>query len=115
METELVINLRINQLIEKLGFNKTSFAAKIGVSQPVITHITSGRNNPGLEVIQKILLNCPETNPEWLIMGKGEMILNNKLKEEQLKSLKSDINTSIIVLKKEISRLEAKFEKMNEI
>ncbi len=112
---EIDINLRINQLIEKLGYNKSAFATKIGVSQPVITHITSGRNNPGLEVIQKILINCPETNPQWLILGTGEMLLNNKLKEEQIKALKSDINATILILKKEISKLESKFEKMNEM
>ncbi|TAG54812.1 MAG: XRE family transcriptional regulator [Cytophagales bacterium] len=107
---DIDINLRINQLIVKLGFNKSTFAVKIGVSQPVITHITSGRNNPGLEVIQKILLNCPETNPEWLILGKGEMILNNKLKEQILKDLKSDIYNSILILKKELKLLDEKFE-----
>lgn len=107
---ELDINLRINQLIEKLGFNKSTFAAKIGVSQPIITHITNGRNNPGLEVIQKILLNCPEINPDWLILGRGEMLLNNKLKEQLLKDLKSEISASIIILKKEINYLNEKFE-----
>lgn len=107
---DIDINQRINQLIVKLGFNKSTFAVKIGVSQPVITHITSGRNNPGLEVIQKILLNCPETNPEWLILGKGEMILNNKLKEQILKDLKSDIYNSILILKKELKLLDEKFE-----
>lgn len=109
------INQRINQLITKLGFNKSTFAVQIGVSQPVITHITSGRNNPGLEVIQKILLNCPETNPEWLILGKGEMILNNKLKEQILKDLKSDIYNSILILKKELKLLDEKFEMLKQL
>ncbi|MFN0047789.1 MAG: helix-turn-helix domain-containing protein [Cytophagales bacterium] len=104
------INLRVNQLIEKLGYNKSSFAAKIGVSQPIITHITTGRNNPGLEVIQKILTNCPEINPEWLLLERGEMILNNQLKQKIITSLLSDINDSIIKAENELSTLKDKAE-----
>jgi len=109
------INLRINQLIDKLGYNKSSFAAKIGVSQPIITHITTGRNNPGLEVIQKILTNCPEINPEWLLLEKGEMILNNKLKQTIITSLLSDINGSIIKVEREVLTLKDKAEMLKKM
>lgn len=109
------INLRINQLIEKLGYNKSSFAAKIGVSQPIITHITNGRNNPGLEVIQKILLNCPEINPEWLILGNGEMILDNKIQKQIIINLLSDINASIIKSEHELEILKEKADLLKKI
>lgn len=102
------INLRINQIVDKLGFNKSSFAAKIGVSQPIITHITNGRNNPGLEVIQKILINCPEINPDWLILGNGEMILDNKIQKQIIINLLSDTNTSILKLENEFEILKDK-------
>ncbi len=109
------INLRINQLIDKLGYNKSSFAAKIGVSQPIITHITTGRNNPGLEVIQKILTNCPEVNPEWLILDRGEMILNNQLKKKLITDLLSDINISIVKAENEVSILKDKAEMLRKM
>lgn len=109
------INLRINQLIEKLGYNKSSFAAKIGVSQPIITHITNGRNNPGLEVIQKILLSCPEINPEWLILGNGDMILDNKIQKQIIINLLSDINTSIVKSEHELEILKEKAELLKKI
>ena len=110
------INARINLLIEKLGFNKSSFALKIGVSQPIITHITTGRNNPGLEVIQKILTNCPEVNADWLILGEGEMLLNNKLNKLMINSLLSDIKISISEVENQLNVLKEKvelLEKMN--
>ena len=109
------INLRINKLIEELGYNKSSFAAKVGVSQPIITHITNGRNNPGLEVIQKILSNIPEINPDWLIMGRGEMLLNNYLKQKMISDINSDVNNSLIKLEEEVKFLRNKVEILNSL
>lgn len=83
------ISQRINELISALGHNKSSFAQAIGVSQPIVTHITNGRNNPGLEVIQKILTKYPEVSAEWLVMGRGEMMLNNKLNKKIINDLYS--------------------------
>lgn len=104
------INLRINQLIEKLGYNKSSFATKITVSQPIITHITNGRNNPGLEVLQKILIYCPEVNPEWLILGTGEMILDNKIQKQISINLITDLIKSIQIVEIELESLKEKTE-----
>lgn len=104
------INQRIASLIDKLGYNKSTFAQKIGVSQPIITHITTGRNNPGLEVIQKILSNCQDVNPDWLLLGRGDMILNNRLNKDIINTLLSDTNDNLIKLKNEVIDLEEKLE-----
>ncbi len=64
---------RINSLIDNLGHNKKTFAQSIQVSQPVVTHLCNGRNNPSLEILQKIVLNYPNINSEWLINGNGNL------------------------------------------
>ena len=33
----------------------------------------AGRNNPSLEVMKRIMERYPTLNPEWLILGVGEM------------------------------------------
>jgi transcriptional regulator with XRE-family HTH domain len=104
------INSRIALLIEKLGDNKSSFATKVGVSQPIITHITNGRNNPGLEVIQKILTTCPEVNPEWLILGSGEMFVNNLLQKKILNNLLAEIRENLVDLEAKAVDLKSKIE-----
>ncbi|MBN2667780.1 MAG: helix-turn-helix transcriptional regulator [Bacteroidales bacterium] len=48
------------------------FAQKIGIGASSLHHIINGRNNPSLDVIQKILNSFPEINAEWLILGKGK-------------------------------------------
>lgn len=71
---------RLNYLIDYLGMNKKTFAESINVSQPLITHLCAGRNNPSLEIIQKILIYHSEINPNWLILGDGPVtIVKNKI------------------------------------
>jgi transcriptional regulator with XRE-family HTH domain len=68
---------------EKLTYSK--FADIIGVQRSGISHILSGRNNPSLEVIQKILEAFTFINTDWLLFGKGEMvkeIIQGKLFQE---------------------------------
>lgn len=67
------LNKRIIELMVKLEYSKSAFAAELDVSLPLITHITSGRNKPGLELIQKLLSRFEQVSPDWLLLGKGSM------------------------------------------
>ena len=64
---------RIKQLIEHENVSSAQFAIEIGIGASSLHHIVSGRNNPSLDVIQKILARFPEINAEWLINGNGNM------------------------------------------
>jgi transcriptional regulator with XRE-family HTH domain len=59
--------------------NKTSsqFAEEIGVQPSSISHIISGRNNPSLDFIIKMLGKYSNINPDWLLFGNGEMYRDN--------------------------------------
>jgi transcriptional regulator with XRE-family HTH domain len=64
---------RLLKFLNKEQLSHARFAEIIGVQPSSISHILSGRNNPGFEFIQKILTNYPQLNAEWLILGKGNM------------------------------------------
>ena len=64
---------RIRLIIKSKNITAASFADRIGVQRSAISHVLSGRNNPSLDFIQRILKAFPEINAEWLIGGKGEM------------------------------------------
>lgn len=64
---------RISKFLKVENINSSKFADEIGVQRSCISHILSGRNNPSLDLIQKILLRFDYINAEWLITGKGEM------------------------------------------
>ena len=70
-----MINKRINKIIKENGINVNKFSQKIGVNRSTMSHILSGRNNPSIDLINKILDNFNEINPTWLLRGSGSMYL----------------------------------------
>lgn len=67
------LNKRVLSIMDAKFMSKSSFASILDVSLPVLTHIGSGRNKPGLELITKILTHFPDISPDWLLLGKGSM------------------------------------------
>ncbi len=67
---------RIIQLLNSEGLSASKFADIIGVQRSSMSHILSGRNNPSLDFIQKIMRSFPNINGDWLISGSGEMTKN---------------------------------------
>lgn len=68
------LNKRVYEVMERFCGSKSIFATELGVGLPVITHISSGRNKPGVDILQKILHTYPSVDATWLMIGKGEMI-----------------------------------------
>ena len=73
------------RLIEFLrSENKSSaqFAEEIGVQPSGISHILSGRNNPSLDFVIKMLEKYRFLSSDWLLFGKGDMY-----KEREMQNL----------------------------
>lgn len=68
---------RIHLLIKSKNFTAAQFADEIGVQKSGVSHILSGRNNPSLDFIQKILTRFPDISTDWLLFGKGPMMIND--------------------------------------
>ena len=64
---------RLQKIITSEGLTPTQFAEMIGMQRSSISHILSGRNNPSFDMLQNILTKFTKINPNWLIMGKGDM------------------------------------------
>ncbi|MCF8714465.1 helix-turn-helix transcriptional regulator [Joostella atrarenae] len=62
---------RLEKVLEFYDLSASSFADKIGVQRSSISHILSGRNNPSLDFVMKILQNFPDVELYWLLNGKG--------------------------------------------
>ena len=67
------INIRLRLILDKEGLTSSQFANIVGYRPSSISHILSGRNKPGFDFIQEILKKFNKINPEWLILGNGEM------------------------------------------
>ncbi len=69
---------RLQTLLASEKMPSSKFAELIGVNRSSISHLLSGRNNPSLDVLQKVLLSFPHINPDWLLLGQGNMYRNKK-------------------------------------
>ena len=63
-----IIN-RVKKIISANGLTSSSFADKIGVPRSSISHLLSGRNNPSLDLIIKILQSFDGISANYLLSG----------------------------------------------
>lgn len=82
------MNERIRQLIEYYGLSIRAFEQKICVSESLIYRGLSRNSDFSASVLVKILNICPEISPDWLLLGKGEMLRANV--HENTSSLPAD-------------------------
>ncbi len=47
------------------------------VQRSNISHVLNGRNKPGANFIERLLLNFPDIDARWLMTGVGAMIVNH--------------------------------------
>ena len=83
LDTSIFVD-RIETIIKYYGLSPSSFADKIGVNRATITHITSGRNKPSLDVILKIIKSFKEVRYDWLLDGKGTFPATNTKQQQTL-------------------------------
>lgn len=75
---------RIIQIMEREGLTPSKFAEVIGIQRSAMSHILSGRNNPSLDVLIKVLEKFTYVDSDWLLFGKGEMVREHLLTEPDL-------------------------------
>ena len=68
---------RVRQLIEYYGLNPYSMSVKISVSEGTIRKFLAGKIGMKVETLTKILVIFDEISPDWLLLGKGEMLREN--------------------------------------
>ena len=101
------INKRVMHLLDVYNYTKSQFALELGVSLSILTHISTGRNKPGLDMIQRILTHFKDLNPDWLLHGTGD------LKREKQKNI--DISSELEQLKLVSSELSSLQESIHQV
>ncbi len=64
---------RILEFLRKENITSSHLAGEIGVQPSAISHILSGRNNPSLDFVIRMLEKYPFLSTDWLLFGKGPM------------------------------------------
>ncbi len=64
---------RLQKLIETEEMTAKQFSEEVGIQPGTVSNILKGRNNPSLEVMQKVLQRFRSLSSDWLILGIGSM------------------------------------------
>jgi transcriptional regulator with XRE-family HTH domain len=80
---------RLLEFLKSENKSSAQLAEEIGVQASGISHILSGRNNPSLDFILKMLEKYQFLSTDWLLFGKGSMY-----KEIKMQSLFDEANLS---------------------
>lgn len=67
-----MIAKRIISLMGDKNLSSKQFAEELNISPSIVTHITSGRNNPSLDIVLKIKNKYPEVDLDWLLLGASD-------------------------------------------
>lgn len=63
---------------EKIVKSAAELASILKISPAMMTEIKKGRSSAGLDILQKLLARYRELNPEWLLSGRGTMLLPSR-------------------------------------
>lgn len=64
---------KFQELIKNERLTAAKLAEMLEIQPAVISHLSSGRNKPSFNVIQKILRRFPQINPDWLLLDDERM------------------------------------------
>lgn len=67
------MNKRLLQFLAAENVTQTQFAETLDVAKASVSNILAGKNRPGYDFIESLMLHYPDLNIEWLITGKGRM------------------------------------------
>lgn len=113
MEEEKVtlssVRERLQSFIDSRGITDREFCRRIGVSP---AYVTSMRKSVSPAVMERISSVYPMLNPEWLLAGSGEMLLNVP-KEELRKPGELLPSEKLDVILEEIRNEKARLQEAN--
>jgi len=70
---------RLLEFLKRENKSSAQLAEEIGVQASGISHILSGRNNPSLDFVLKMLEKYQFLSTEWLLFGKGSMYIEARM------------------------------------
>lgn len=84
---------RIKEVIAYSGLSDRAFALKCGIKQNTLSRQLGGVSEVSASTINAILDNYQEISAEWLLRGKGSMLLQKEETELGMDKLKSIVYT----------------------
>lgn len=84
---------RIKEIIAFSGLSDRAFAIKCGIKQNTLSRQLGGVSEISASTINAILDNYEDISSEWLLRGKGSMLIQKEETEPSMEKLKSIVYT----------------------
>lgn len=85
---------RIKMIIEAKGYSPRAFAIAIGFNYSTLNNYLTGRRSTiDSELIEKVLTSFDDISAEWLLRGKGDILIQKEETEPGMDKLKSIVYT----------------------
>lgn len=101
-------SIRLKQLIKALNLNQPSFSKSLGMTQPNISRMISGRSSISVEILNRITDRYKQVNLHWLLTGEGVMFLGEEPQE------KEEEDILLVKGKGRLEELEERVERVEE-
>lgn len=88
---------RIYEYINYKGMKISDFERANSISNGYLSKMKMRSAGIGEDILTQILENCPEINPEWLILGEGEMIKGENVLKIHNPPYPEAINGNVVV------------------
>jgi transcriptional regulator with XRE-family HTH domain len=75
---------QLNLFLKNESLTPTELSDALDIQRSGLSHILSGRNNPGYDFIKKFAEKFPYVNLQWLITGKGDIYINENTSSNTL-------------------------------
>lgn len=94
------LSSRIKLVVEESGLTKTEFGRRINLSQPTISNLMKGAQNPSKRTLIDIA-NKFDVEEEWIRTGEGPMRME-RTREEELQAFFANVLKDSVPNRKEI-------------
>lgn len=94
------IQNRLKELIKHSEMSQNKFAIETNINKSTVSKMVNGTNF-GIEELLKIVSRFPNVSAEWLLRGKGDMILREEASPATSQELEQSYKDTIQELKKE--------------
>lgn len=99
---------RLREFIEYKNLNINEFSRKTGFSSGALSKILKNQRSFGVDKLMNIFIIFPELRPQWLLSGKGDMLINPEVEATVTPE-------RVATLERENLKLEAKVEALQEV
>lgn len=74
---------RIKEVIAHSGLSDRAFAIKCGLAQNTLNRQLNGVRELSLATVNAILITFEDISSDWLLRGKGEMLISDSLRKNE--------------------------------